>query len=290
MQDYNPGIIYCRHIKYSPGLVKSLRASAPYVVEVNTNDRKEFMLINPKVGLYNKLTRNVLYKSSSGLVAVTHELARDPDFTRYKKPTITVANGILGAHDTVTENESKDQRFRLGFIGTPGQPWHGLDKVFVLARKLPDFDFDIIGPTEDQIQEDKLIGPVPGNVQIYGYLNKDASLEVLKHCDVGISTLALDRKGLTEASPLKTREYMLLGLPVIIGYNDTDLDEETSFILNIGSGESNVNTHVNEISKFVLNSRNLNRQEIMDFALRRFDSREKESRRLSFLMEIASNE
>ena len=290
LREYAPDIIYCRHIKYSPGLVKSLKGTSRYVVEVNTNDRKEFMLINPKVGLYNKLTRNVLYRSSSGLVAVTNELARDPDFTRYKKPTITVANGILGTPGTVIENASKNDRYRLGFIGTPGQPWHGLDKVFALARRLQDFDFHIIGPTEDHIQEDKLIGPVPSNVQIYGYLNKEASSEVLKHCDVGISTLALDRKGLTEASPLKTREYMLMGLPVIIGYNDTDLDEETSFILNIGSGESNVNTHVNEISRFVLNSRNLNHQEIKDFALLRFDSREKESRRLSFLMEIASNE
>jgi len=289
LQGYIPDIIYCRHIKYSPGLVKSLRSSGRYVVEVNTNDRKEFMLINPKVGLYNKLSRNVLYRSCSGMVAVTRELATDPDFTKFRKPSVTIANGVLGSNEELPA-KIHGARFKVGFIGTPGQPWHGLDKVILLAAELPEHDFFIIGSSEEDIKKDKFISSLPSNVRLEGYLSKEASMKVLRQCDVGISTLALDRKGLSEASPLKTREYMLLGLPVIVGYKDTDLNEESAFLLNIGIGEKNVTTHMDEISGFISNSRNLDEKDIREYARKKFDSREKESRRLKFLMEIASNE
>lgn len=289
LKDYGPDIIYCRHIKYSPGLVKSLKDSARYVVEVNTNERKEFMLINPKVGIYNRFTRNILYRNCSGLVTVTNELANDPDFTRFKKPTVTIANGILGFQEVLPEKNRKE-KFALGFIGTPGQPWHGLDKVIALAKELPEYDFHIIGSSEDDIKMDDSIGTIPSNVRLYGYLKKKASVELLGQCDVGISTLAIDRTGLSEASPLKTREYMLLGLPVIIGYRDTDLDEETPFILSLGIGEENVSDHIEGIRRFIEDSRSLNPELIKSYAMKKFDSMAKESRRLDFLMQIASHE
>jgi hypothetical protein len=40
-------------------------------------------------------------------------------------------------------------------------------------------------------------------------------------CSICIGTLALYRKNLEEASPLKVREYIASGYPVIIGYEDT---------------------------------------------------------------------
>lgn len=43
----------------------------------------------------------------------------------------------------------------------------------------------------------------------------------MRNCQVCIGTLALHRKNMTEASPLKTREYLAHGFPVIIGYKDT---------------------------------------------------------------------
>jgi len=113
---------------------------------------------------------------------------------------------------------------------------------------------------------------------------------LLEQCDVGISTLAIDRKGLTEGAPLKTREYLLMGLPVIIGYQDTDLSEKTPYVLNVGLGENNIINNLDEIHSFVLNSRVLNPASIISYASRRFNSEEKESRRLEFLKMIVDNE
>jgi len=45
--------------------------------------------------------------------------------------------------------------------------------------------------------------------------------------DVGVGALALERKNMREAQPIKTRHYLGSGLPVIIGYQDTLLDESS---------------------------------------------------------------
>jgi len=289
LKEYSPDLIYCRHIKYSPHLVKSFCRASKYVVEVNTNDSKEFMLINPRVGIYNKLTRHFLYKSCSGLVTVTNELASDPSFSRFKKPTITVANGVLGGHSKRAK-KSPDDRYTLGFIGTPGQPWHGIDKVIFLAKNYIEFQFYIIGPTAEDLIRDQNTASIPDNVELFGFLEKEKAMVLLEQCDVGISTLAIDRAGLTEGAPLKTREYLLMGLPVIIGYQDTDLSEKNPYVLNVGLGENNIINNLDKIHSFVLSSRALNPESIISYASKRFNSEEKESRRLEFLKMIVDNE
>ena len=45
-------------------------------------------------------------------------------------------------------------------------------------------------------------------------------------CDIGIDALSLDLKGLSEATTLKVREYLALGLPVYSGFNDSALPQD----------------------------------------------------------------
>jgi hypothetical protein len=247
------------------------------------------MLINPLVGYYNRFTRRSLYQGCSGLISVTHELALNPNFTRFRKPNITIANGVLGIHSEIA-GKRRDGKFSLVFIGSPGHPWHGLDKVIYLAEKSPDFRILIIGSTMEEIMQVGSIRKVPANIETFGYLDKEKALNLLSECDVGISSLAMDRAGLTEGSPLKTREYMLLGLPVIIGYKDTDLDEETPFVLNLGAGDNNIGDNLEAIHSFVLISRKQNPESIKQYAEKRFNFEEKEQKRLEFLNRIAGNE
>ena len=46
---------------------------------------------------------------------------------------------------------------------------------------------------------------------------------------IGVGTLALQRKGIFEASPLKVREYLSYGLPVLYNYFDSDLESDPTF-------------------------------------------------------------
>ena len=69
--------------------------------------------------------------------------------------------------------------------------------------------------------------------------------------NVGIGSLSLFKVNLKEASPLKTRDYLARGLPVVVGYHDTDLENHSEFnpyFLRVPSDDSPID--INEIIKF----------------------------------------
>ena len=253
--EFNPDIIYIRYIKYAPGLVGALRNHAPYIVEVNTNDSTEFGLKNYWHGLYNRLTRGFLLSNSNGFVAVTNELKDDKCFSSYSIPTVVIANGFSCSEvDYYSMNFCQSQRQQLIFVGSSKMPWHGLDKIYEMAKLIPDFDFHIVGP---EISEVEKIGVNLNNLIVYGHLAEREILDLFKKCDVGVSTLALHRIGMNEACPLKSRQYLSYGLPIIIGYKDTDFLNPQEFVLNIGNFENNVSDSIEKIKSFVLNARSL---------------------------------
>lgn len=57
-----------------------------------------------------------------------------------------------------------------------------------------------------------------------GYLNQIELDELFNSIHLGVSTLALNRKGLNELAILKTREYLVRGIPLIYGYIDPDIE------------------------------------------------------------------
>ena len=60
-------------------------------------------------------------------------------------------------------------------------------------------------------------------------VNSETLNQCLNEYHLGIGTLAAFRKGLKEATPLKTREYMARGFAAIIGYEDTDFENHSEF-------------------------------------------------------------
>jgi hypothetical protein len=91
-----------------------------------------------------------------------------------------------------------------------------------------------------------------------------------------------------EACPLKVRECLLYGLPMILGYRDTDfVDEQPWFLLELPAREDNVRAHVREIGAFVerVRGRRVLRSEVEA----RLSAEAKERQRLAFLERVASS-
>jgi hypothetical protein len=68
---------------------------------------------------------------------------------------------------------------------------------------------------------------------------------------MSIGTLAVHRKKLIEATPLKVRESLMRGFPTIIGYSDTDFLIESDldkYILKMPADDSPIN--FDEIENF----------------------------------------
>ncbi|MOA45721.1 hypothetical protein D3C78_1681500 [compost metagenome] len=105
----------------------------------------------------------------------------------------------------------------------------------------------------------------------------------MQQADVAIGSLALYRKKMGEASPLKVREYLAYGLPVINGYLDTDFPEEVHFILQIPNEPKNTIKASEAIEKFVQSwrGRRVDRSQI-----EHLDTVVKEAERLRYMKRI----
>jgi len=157
-------------------------------------------------------------------------------------------------------------------------PWHGIDKIVKFAARIPAWDFHLVGPASSDIGAD-----ITANVKTYGYLQQSQIACLYQQMDVAIGTVALHRKCMSEASPLKVREYVSYGIPVIGGYHDTDLSD-CDFFLNIGNTETNVLAHEDMIRAFIAKwrGRAIDQPKVISL----IDSDTKERCRLKFMAEV----
>jgi glycosyltransferase involved in cell wall biosynthesis len=279
VRKYQPDIIYLRLAMYVYP-VHQLTGIAPVVGEINTNDLVQHKELGVVLSLYNRLTRGILLKRVSGLVSVVDELAQDPSYAAYQKPMCVISNGIdLSVFQPL--DAPNNEIPRLVFIGTPGYSWHGVDKLVELARKFPDLQIDIVGYDELPKYE-----PLPPNLTLHGYLGIDSYQKVMAGCDAAISTLALYRKGMQEACPLKTRECLAYGLPMVLPYVDADFkDLDCDFLLKIPNKEDNIQTHGQAIRDFAYRMRG---QRVDRSLIASIDQGAKEKERIRFFEEILS--
>lgn len=204
-----PDLVYVRYDLFLPAVWRLARR-VPAVVELNSDDRAEMRLRGAGARAYNRLNRRRLLGAVRGTVCVTRELAHG-----VREPVAVIANGADPA-SVPSLPAPANERPRAVFAGSPGLPWHGVDRLLDLARALPGVDFDLVGPQAEG---------APANVTQHGTLAGEAYWAVLGRADVAVGSLALERAGLREGSPLKVREYLLAGLPSVIGYEDTDFPE-----------------------------------------------------------------
>ncbi len=178
------------------------------------------------------LGRKVFKYAKSG-IAVTSEIA---EYEKKRQPNYkvnVVTNGIevlnCGLRKQIIFNGSELKLFML--LGS-GNSWHGIDRLIKSLQVYKGscrITIDLIGSIQNTdtllIQNSSvrdLIRVVPS------VLSSDLD-NVLNEYHIGIGTLAAFRKGLKEATPLKTREYMARGFATIIGYEDTDFENHPEF-------------------------------------------------------------
>lgn len=267
-------LIYMRYRLYMP-FINNIFKKNSTIMEINSDDTTEYQLHSQLTSFYNNYTRHMTLKHINAFVSVSHELKNKFDYLN--KPIEVIANGI----DTTKYQEEKVKKNPtpiLVFIGTPDQPWHGLEKVLKLAEHFPTYQFYIIGTTGDHTN----------NVRYFGYLSNEEATKIISQCDVGIGTLSLYKKGLTEASPLKTRQYLACGLPIIYAYNDTDIPSHTNFGLQLTNEDNNLNYQ--KIDNFIENVFNnfKIKQEAKTFAEEVLNYKKKERVRLDFFKKVLS--
>ena len=271
LQEIEFDLIYMRYRMYMPFFSK-ITKRYKVVMEINSDDKLEYPLHSKVTNIYNRLTRNLLLKNIDAFVSVSNELKER--FNYLGKPIEVIANGINTKEYEVKSNVNKVPT--LVFIGTPNQPWHGLDKILEMAKHFKEYQFYIIGTK----------GKDTENIKYFGYLTKEDATKIINRSDIGIGTLSLYKKGLTEASPLKTRQYLACGLPLIYAYKDTDFDSDVEFGLQLDNSENNIEyERIEAFVKKVFNNKNI-RKLARTFAVTQLDYEIKEEKRLKFFKRV----
>lgn len=226
--------IYARTVPLAPGLAR-LMGAFPVVTEINGDVTRE---LAPGRGLRSRIrSRGLQLERSAGVVFVSHELRRA--CAPAPRHSLVLGNPCLSLSEPDAESV-RPERPTLVLIGYDRHDWAGMDKLERLARALPDLDFLLIGAIRRGPENLRSVGPTP-------QVEAD---RLMRGCTVGLGPLALHRKDMFEASPLKSRNYLSLGLPIVQAYEDTDLSADDGCVLQIPNAEDNVDRAADEIREF----------------------------------------
>ena len=310
--EIKPDLIYSRYYLYRRGLLACL-ASKSYklVIEINGSDVHELWRIFIQrrsiksfvIFVYNYLLRNVLLRKCDGFVSVSNELV---DLVGLGSSCVVIPNSIpslfaksVKISDILERKSNKHPVFL--FMSKSGKPWVGYDKVLQLAQYFKKSQFYVVGLNSERMATESGVSELPDNVKCFGYVS-DAKerKKIMLEADVAIGSLALYRYGLSEASPLKSREYYAYGLPVIVSYDETSMLSRDnacgtvvkSGTLNIGNHEYNVGSSLDEINDFVRSwhGNNKRRLQLHDETMKCMSFKASEIKRIDFFESIIGTE
>jgi glycosyltransferase involved in cell wall biosynthesis len=126
-------------------------------------------------------------------------------------PTVhLVPNGLKTGIELVRENiELTRGKVTLGFFGYLAPGWFDWDLVAELAKNNPDWLIYIIG------YPSALPWGLPANIKFLGKIRQDLLASYAHHWDVGIVPFKVGAIA-DGADPIKTYEYLAMGLPVVV--------------------------------------------------------------------------
>jgi glycosyltransferase involved in cell wall biosynthesis len=271
--DREPDILYLRDS--FPFVLTRKKTETKIVLEVQSKLQTEVFSRSLALGVFSILLDTFYLKRIDKFVFVSTELSQTKRFKRYIRPGNykVISNGIALERISKLDFSSSTNKFELIFLGQDGQPWHGVEQIIELAKGLPEFIFHIVGISRPSIDQ------LP-NLFFYGHLTEQEYLPIARKCCVAIGTLNLKAKKMKEGSSLKLREYLALGLPVIIRYSDSDFMEFRDFILQIPDNEEPITRFTKLIDEF---TRHWHGKRVSRDLIAHVDMNVKERARLTFL-------
>lgn len=213
--------------------------------------------------LFEKVYGKYILKNAKSGIAVTNEIA-EYERSRYLSYNVKViSNGVDVQNCSLREKAVfTGVNLKLFMLTGSANNWHGIDR---LVKSLENYDgkcrvtLDIIGSINEEDIKKIQNSTIKDKVNILDIMTQQELDVKLNSYHVGVGTLCAFRKGLSEASPLKTREYLARGFPVLIGYNDTDLmnnDLFSNYFYKVPADESIID--FDEVVRFLFKLEGIN--------------------------------
>jgi hypothetical protein len=232
---------------FDPSWLLAVPDLPPIVAECHTDQRRELRAAAGRgvwrTGSYlvERLAGPAFLHRCAGVIAVTDELrcaiARRGRIAR----AVTIGNGVrVEAISHTGVRAWRSGPLELVFVCGAFEPWQGLDLLLraIAAQRVP-IRLHLIGEPGSAYRALLAAWRAPPgtSVVVHGVLGRGDCDQVFRQAHLGVSCLALHRKGMTQACPLKAREYLARGLPYVAAYRDPDVPADLPGVLQIPCGE-----------------------------------------------------
>lgn len=183
---------------------------------------------------------------AKGIIAVTNEIrAYELGRSIRPRPTLVLPNGVcLNSVQFRPAPSYSGGALHIAFLSNRFSYWQGLDRMLTgLADwrvRSPKLVLHLLGEVNKAQKADIKRLDLEEMIQYHGVLREEALENVMSICHIAMGSLAVHRKGLTEACALKVREYTARGLPFVIAYDDPDYPDELPWVLRLEKDDSPV--------------------------------------------------
>lgn len=298
---YRPDAIIWRFSVTSVPWVFNPKKASPRVVFVTEHQSKEIeelcatglgRVVSPLI----RMLRDRVFRHIDAVVGVTPEITRyEVDVAGRPLPSFTMANGIdVRAYPLRTPPPPGAGTFRLLYVGSHTASWQGLDRVLAgMKARGADRNTELhiagtVTPDIRRLLDELRLGD---RVTMHGYVAGDRLDRLFDMCDVAVGSLGIHRKGLTEASTLKVREYMARGIPFVISHTDVDVAPGLPFVFHAPADDNPLDMAA--VERFSRELRNMYGDTLgpsmRRYAEQRMDYRIKTRDLLHFIMSVKRN-
>jgi hypothetical protein len=187
----------------------------------------------------------VRFQADAG-IGVTNEIT---DYQKKRigsrnKSFITIANGIEvdSIHLRTFPNSINDNNITMICVANVNF-WHGLDRLILgIAHYSGNYSIKlhIVGDGIEIPKLKKLCQQknIFNHIKFHGFLSGIKLDRLFDESHIAVGSLGIHRKGLSQTSELKAREYCARGIPYIISCSDPDFPDDFPYILRLSADES----------------------------------------------------
>lgn len=264
-----------------PGMGRLLcRHGHRLVTEHHTDENAELRLLSRSPWMVARAAAERwwaprLLARAAGIIGVTDELRRRLQTSSGSPSSLVVGNGIAVEDTPFTGYRPfNGDVLEVVFSAARFWPWQGLDRLLAglcLHRGPPRVVLHLLGDASGFEQGiSRCISSAVAVVR-HGVLDSAQADSIYRRAHLGISTLALHRKGMTEACPLKSREYCARGLPFVHAYHDPDLAPNLPWSKPLVPGDSPIS--IGTLIDAALSTRSIGSLAIREWASTHLDWR-----------------